>query len=317
MATVIVAIPSANDRVWKVSSEKIPHLTLLFLGEQESNPRIVQMQEFLEHVAATSLRRFGLSVNRRDTLGDDKADVIFFEDYCVNELKEIRAFLLGHEAIVEAYNSVEQFPNWTPHLTLGYPETPAKSDDRDYQEINWVSFDRLAFWVGDFTGPEFRLKDYDGLETSMSNVVGEVLSHYGKKGMKWGVTNKDTSPTDVSVSQKKPGGKVKTAGGKNQPAADDAVKARTLGQKAKASTTHSLSDHELQALVRRMNLEQQYTTLAAQQKAAGHSFIRRLLTGSGKRAATNVSNTQTDEASRRINQRIAKSLAAKAALAAL
>ena len=32
---VIVAIPDENDRVWKVSSEKIPHMTLLFLGDED------------------------------------------------------------------------------------------------------------------------------------------------------------------------------------------------------------------------------------------------------------------------------------------
>lgn len=29
----IVAIPEERDPVWKYSSEKVPHMTLLFLGE--------------------------------------------------------------------------------------------------------------------------------------------------------------------------------------------------------------------------------------------------------------------------------------------
>ena len=29
---VIVAIPDENDRVWKISSEKVPHLTVLVPG---------------------------------------------------------------------------------------------------------------------------------------------------------------------------------------------------------------------------------------------------------------------------------------------
>jgi 2'-5' RNA ligase len=195
MGTAIVAIPREDDVVWRLSSEKIPHMTILFLGDQEENPKLMQIVEFLGHATKTTLKRFGLSVDRRGELGADRADVLFFDkNYEFKNLNEFRSFLLANDAISEAYNSVEQFPEWTPHLTMGYPETPAKEDTREYPGISYVGFDRIAIWTGDFDGPEFRLVDrFESNVLEMSsdsrNAVSDILEHFGIKGMKWGVRN--------------------------------------------------------------------------------------------------------------------------------
>lgn len=179
----IVAIPAQDDYVWKVSSEKIPHLTLMMLGDSD-NPALPQIEEFLAHVVETSMYRFGLDVDRRGTLGPKNADVLFFKNpgFNIKNLETVRRYLLTNQAIFTAYNSTDQFPTWTPHLTLGYPETPAKPLDRDYS-INWVLFDRVALWMNDYDGPEYQLKDpSDSYDMAMSD-----LAHHGVKGMKWGV----------------------------------------------------------------------------------------------------------------------------------
>lgn len=181
----IVAIPSQDDYVWKISSEKVPHLTLMMLGDAENNPNLGRIEDFLDHVVNTSMRRFGLDVDRRGTLGDQDADVLFFKNpgYNVKNLETVRRYLLTNRDVFQAYNSTVQYPTWTPHLTLGYPKTPAKEIERDYP-ISWVSFDRIAFWIGDYEGPEFLLKDDWDDQLRMSE-----LAHYGTKGMKWGVRN--------------------------------------------------------------------------------------------------------------------------------
>lgn len=124
-----------------------------------------------------------------------------------------------------------------------------------------------------------------------SGSVEEVLEHFGVKGMKWGVRRRGPSgPTDVIV--KTAGGKkVKTAGGKGQPASDDAVRAAVSKQKARKSTTDALSNKELQDLVSRMNLEQQYTRLAPRTKTqAATKFIGEILLGVGKQEATKLAS---------------------------
>ena len=106
----------------------------------------------------------------------------------------------------------------------------------------------------------------DGSESSLDiRGVDDVLSHYGKKGMKWGVvTNKikpDRSvPKDV-VLKETPGKLVKTAGGQFHPASEDARVAAAGRQMIKKSSIDVLSNKELQAVVTRMNLEQQYSNL--------------------------------------------------------
>lgn len=209
---VIAAIPDENDRVWKVSSEKIPHLTVLFLGETDAVQNLEQIMLFVEHAANTSLKRFYLPVDRRGELGSDNADVLFFKKgrYDYKAIREFRSMLLQDPNIKTAYDSAEQFEGpWNPHLTLGYPETPAKSIPDEQTTFFDVSFNKIAVWTGDFEGPDWLLKDYwdemDALEcapmdVAMSAIGGEdsvkqtadlgsefVLEHHGVKGQKWGV----------------------------------------------------------------------------------------------------------------------------------
>jgi len=200
---VIVAIPKENDYVWKISSEKVPHMTLLFLGDAASNPNVVKIGEFLEHAVKLQKRGpFMMDVDHRGELGEDKADVLFFrKNWDYDQISAFRSQLLQYTPIKTAYDSVPQYPEWTPHLTLGYPGTPARKDERDYPGINWVDFDRIAMWFGDYQGPEFRLEySYDLAEVAMgqTNDVGaaavEQLLHFGVKGMKWGVRKERKGP---------------------------------------------------------------------------------------------------------------------------
>jgi 2'-5' RNA ligase len=173
---VIVAIPEENDRVWKISSEKVPHLTLLFLGDQANVSNLDKIVQFVEHAATTSLRRFWLPVDRRGELGNDPetgpADVLFFRTrgYDLKAVADFRAQLLQDNNIKSAYDAAPQFEGpWVPHLTLGYQGTPAKPDNSDYPGFYEVNFDRIAVWTGNSEGPEFLLQDrWDDIEFDMS-----------------------------------------------------------------------------------------------------------------------------------------------------
>jgi len=67
--------------------------------------------------------------------------------------------------------------------------------------------------------------------------VDDSLSHFGVKGMRWGV--RSASP----------------------PASSDAMRTTEIKNKVKVGGTKSLSNKEMQDLVTRMNLEQQFTRL--------------------------------------------------------
>lgn len=275
---VIVALPEKDELVWEISSEPVPHLTLLVLGEGELE-NAYEIMSFLNHAAKTSLHRFSLEVDRRGELGDDKADVIFFEGWDLPDLKRFRAQLLQHDPIKKAWLTAEQFPDWLPHLTLGYPTKPAKKPKDRHDRIYSVRFDRVALWIDDYEGPEFELKRYEYPEVmAMSATAGkakvdEILAHYGTKGMKWGVRKKDYTPTSVTVTRTPKGG-VKTSGGKNQPAHQDAVVAKVAVRKAKASGLQSLSNQELQAVAQRLELERKVSTLGGDQLTSnGKQFM--------------------------------------------
>lgn len=228
---VIVALPAEDDLVWKVSSEKVPHLTLMYLGEVTEDNNVQRMADFVEHALNVNEHGpFYLSVDYRGELGPDKADVLFFEGgWEAKWIKQLRGHLLQQNDIRNAFEANDQFPEWVPHLTLGYPDAPAKEvpDDRRFYS---VEFDRLAIWTGDYEGPEFRLKwsDRDSMcEESPVLAYGDVgasvvpqlltagndkaakilsandirelagldpLEHVGVKGMRWG-QRKDTTVT--------------------------------------------------------------------------------------------------------------------------
>jgi 2'-5' RNA ligase len=255
---VIVALPTEDDRVRKLSSEKEPHLTLLYLGKPDFDSfQIEHVIEYVEH-ASSMLTNFYLEVQKRGELGPNKADVLFFDKRWSKQIETFRTHLLQDPMISAAYHSAEQFPGWTPHLTLGYPETPAKKEEKDSSFFS-VHFDRIAVWVGDSSGPEFELPlfNYDDMEVAMSqlqtsrHVVDDMLKHYGVKGMKWGVRRSDAELA-------------KASGGPQPRASADAKAADSAQAKIDRGGTHSLSNQELQGLLTRMNLERQYHTMTAQ-----------------------------------------------------
>lgn len=301
---VIVAIPEQDDPVWNISSEKVPHITLLFLGDVNSISEAskIKIVDFLDHASNISLCKFSLEVSDRGILGPDQADVVYFEGWDLPNLKQFRGQLLQESNIQKAYLSATQFPEWQPHLTLGYPDTPAKKFKDQADRVRWIYFDRIALWTGDFDGPEFKLKNNDwGDSVAMStvNTVDEILAHHGIKGMKWGVrrasitgvVNKSRAtaitkaaakkaPQDVQVNTKIRRGqeRIKTTGGKNQPAHQNAIEAKVSAHKAKKSGLHSLSNEELKVLATRLNLEKQVSELAKDQLTTnGEKAIKALL----------------------------------------
>jgi 2'-5' RNA ligase len=269
---VVVALPTEEDYVRKISSDKEPHLTLLYLGENKfSSSDLDLITGYVEH-AASQLNRFGLSVDHRGELGPNKADVLFFDTEWSKDIKDFRNSLLRNDLIDTAYLSASQFPEWTPHLTLGFPENPAKKDTREHPYFSYVSFDRIALWTEDSAGPTFQLKnnDYGLSEVSMSQTalgrraVADILAHHGVKGMHWGVRKDGSSASSPTR---------RTAASADTKQVDAHLKKIATGG------TRALNTKELQEVVSRMNLEQQYSKMVAEKSTldAGHDQVKKAL----------------------------------------
>lgn len=112
----------------------------------------------------------------------------------------------------------------------------------------------------------------------MDKSLDEVLEHHGVRGMKWGV-RKDRR---VGVSKSK---------GTEVPASDDAKRANSYHDRAHKHGPASLNNQELQHLVNRLNLEQQYARLrppTGKEKAA--KFVADTLLNVGKQQVARVAN---------------------------
>lgn len=259
---VLVAIPRNDDHVWEISSQKVPHMTLLYLDEVDwTYDQIRNVAEFVEH-ASSLINRFGMSVDKRDLLGDEDADVLYFETRGpgYKDMVEFRSGILSNDTIRAAYHSTEQFAEWTPHLTLGYPDSPANEDDRDYP-IYWVQFDKIALWTEEFDGFTYELKeqDYEGLDVAMSGLPEsptpeDILEHYGVKGMKWGVRRSGKKGSTSRTTFKKPPSK--------------------------------LSNEELARRIQRMQTEKKYNELNKPDLTDGQKLAKEILTNSGRKVAT-------------------------------
>jgi len=192
-SVVIVALPAENDLVRKVSSEKEPHLTLLYLGDADfGSDGLSHVTDYVEY-ASSMLAKFSLDVVTRGTLGDKDADVLFFNKKWSENIARFRDTLLQDPRINAAYNATEQFEGWTPHLTLGYPETPAKDFEEGLGEFYSVRFDRVAIWVGNSIGPTFDLLPYDH---DYPAVAMSQMTDSGRTAVDDFLKHLDESPSD-------------------------------------------------------------------------------------------------------------------------
>ena len=119
----------------------------------------------------------------------------------------------------------------------------------------------------------------------------QELSHFGVKGMRWGVSKK--GPSGVTVNARA-GKKVKTKGGKREAASEDAIKAAVGKQIARKSTTDALSNAQLREVVTRMQLEQQFSQLGGRTSRleSGKKFLKALVgIGSTVDQAYGMANT--------------------------
>ena len=103
----------------------------------------------------------------------------------------------------------------------------------------------------------------------------DELMHYGVKGQKWGVIR-----TPEQLGRKKPPSSKSLFGKKK---AKTKTKTKTKSESSKEETApkkksvKEMSDDELNAAIRRMQLEQTYASLSPQKVSTGKAITKRIL----------------------------------------
>lgn len=139
---IVGLIPADGDPITAASSEPA-HMTLAWLGKADdlSTDDIAALLTEVSAYAASIDGPVTASVTERTTLGDDDADVVMLDG---DGIRGLQSGLAENEVVSEVMGRVEQYDTWTPHVTLGYPATPANQD----YDGETVTFDRIALWVG-------------------------------------------------------------------------------------------------------------------------------------------------------------------------
>jgi hypothetical protein len=105
--------------------------------------------------------------------------------------------------------------------------------------------------------------------------VSEFIEHHGIKGMKWGVRR---SKAQIERA----------------PGSEDHNRKVEIQTKAKTQGRHTLSNREIQDVINRMNLEQQYARMNASRAQKGAKFVSNMLLDIGKTKARKAVADQFD-----------------------
>lgn len=164
----------------------------------------------------------------------------------------------------------------------------------DSVSFGGVKIDISSDSTGHITGITF---SSDTVEHDAITRGEEFLEHFGIKGMRWGVrtrsrgsggsTSSGSSGHNISLDKH---GRMVVDNTKGHGPSQDAMRAAAVKAVAKGSGLHAISNNDLQHLVTRMNLEQQYSRLtegpSKPTKSAkiigktlknGHNFVRQTL----------------------------------------
>nr|DAQ47240.1 MAG TPA: minor head component F [Caudoviricetes sp.] len=150
---LVVLLPADDDPITAATSEDQAHMTFVWMGDVsdiDDAARAAIGGEVSSYAAALD-GPIVVPVMRRGQLGDDGADVVFLERS--DSLLAARDGLMESSPnLLAAYDAAEQFPEWTPHVTLGYPEGVEGGPAVGEYDGTEVTFDRLGLWLGgDYT----------------------------------------------------------------------------------------------------------------------------------------------------------------------
>lgn len=120
-------------------------------------------------------------------------------------------------------------------------------------------------------------------------LVEDILEHHGVKGMRWGVRKNRSTDVVVTPSRFPGSRRLKARGGFGHAPHPEAVRVRQIGQVARKSGIHALSDKELQDYAKRIQLEQNVKRLQFEDMSPGRKFVASALRQTGKQSSQDIS----------------------------
>lgn len=143
---LITLLPEPGSSVNEASSEDEAHLTFIWMGDVKDAEWDFEALEEAVRAYAAEATPITVPVKERGLLGDEDADVLFLEP--TESLVAFRDGLLANETVRAAHDAAEQYPDWTPHVTLGYPQGVENGPARAGFADDAITFDRISLWVG-------------------------------------------------------------------------------------------------------------------------------------------------------------------------
>lgn len=184
----IMAIPGPLDPIRLVGDED-KHATLLYFGETNTLPDGAK-DVLTESVgtATSMLSPFGESIHDITRLGSDNPPALVAM-VSGSSLTQIRNLFMMNPA-VKSYldNNPDQFPNFTPHVTLGFPDFADEAILRSLaRRLDSVVFDRLSVWWNDeridypLNGGNNSIAMSDQIENAMAHMSAKVVTKISTK----------------------------------------------------------------------------------------------------------------------------------------
>jgi 2'-5' RNA ligase len=170
---IICALPAETDPVQDIGPEP-KHATILFYGDLADLPAQTDVDTLRSIVAgyAGTIAPFTDTVTGVEPLGEDGARV-WMIDPDGSGLARVYDDLPDYDS--EAQPEVDQFPTYTPHVTIGYPEDGddrlGDADEAAAGNVTRITFDRLAVWAGPDQWEYALTGDPDSTENQESTVA--------------------------------------------------------------------------------------------------------------------------------------------------
>ena len=151
LGACVVALPIFLEELAPV--EGGPHVTLAYLGDDKiDDPEVIaNFQQILTELASEVDNDFFIKTKGIEHFGEDgNAVVLTLNDDPDNILFQLRNFFIGSLSLDdrEMFESVQTFPDYKPHMTLGYVdegyELPA-----NFEIMSELYFKGLSLWNGE------------------------------------------------------------------------------------------------------------------------------------------------------------------------